>query len=98
VTIGTLSDDVLLEIFSLYLKEAYKAFGYERLESWRTLVHVCQRWRAVVFASPRRLKLRLVCTAGRSVREMLGIWPTLPIVVMDQERGPDDARADYEEC
>ncbi len=33
--------------------------------------HVCQKWRSVVFGSPRRLNLRLLCTKRTPVREML---------------------------
>lgn len=69
-------DDILLEIFSLYVDEA------EDVNEWHTLTHVCQSWRNVVFASPRRLDLRLLCTNRRPVKEMLDIWPTtLPIVI-----------------
>ena len=32
-----------------------------------------------MFAAPRRLGLRLVCTNGTRVKEMLDIWPALPI-------------------
>ena len=51
---------------------------------WYRLVHVCQRWRSLVFASPHRLDLRLVCTFNRPARlrkKVLEIWPTLPIAV-----------------
>jgi hypothetical protein len=90
-TIETIPDDLLLEIFGFYVEAAYWFYipnefhGIEYLEAWFTLVHVCRRWRSLVFASPRRLKLRLVCTRGRPVREMLDIWPTLPIVVDDED-------------
>ena len=85
-TIGVLPDDTLLEIFSFYVDEAYEhknAYRLKQLEVWCTLVHVCRRWRKIVFASPRRLNLRLVCTNRRPVRKMLDIWPTLPIVVQE---------------
>jgi hypothetical protein len=52
------------------------------VDKWHTLVHVCRRWRDVVFASPRRLNLRLLCRK-RPVREMLDIWPALPIEIED---------------
>jgi hypothetical protein len=52
---------------------------YQDFDAWHTLVHVCRTWRNVVFASPRRLDLRLVCRKDRSVRDMLDIWPALPI-------------------
>ena len=83
MTIDILPDDALLETFIFYLEEAYKADSADPLEAWHALVHVCQRWRRVVFASPRRLNLRLVCTSRKPVREMLDIWPTLPIVIQD---------------
>ena len=50
-------------------------------DAWHTLVHVCQRWRCLVFASPCRLRLQLFCTNRRPVKKMLDIWPTLPIVI-----------------
>jgi hypothetical protein len=51
------------------------------VEAWHTLVHVCRRWRNLVFASPRRLNLRIACTNETPVREKLDIWPPLPIVI-----------------
>ena len=50
---------------------------------WRALVHVCQRWRYLVFASPGHLNLRLECTIDTRSREMLGVWPPFPIVITD---------------
>jgi hypothetical protein len=69
-----LPDVALLEIFDFYEDEIW-------IESWHTLVHVCGKWRSLVFGSPRRLKLRLYCTARTPVRETLDVWPLLPIVV-----------------
>jgi hypothetical protein len=83
VTIGTLPDDALLEIFSFYVEVDDEDDRVSFLEDWQTLVHVCQRWRRVVFESPRRLNLKLVCTSRRPVKEMLHICPTLPIVIQD---------------
>jgi len=78
-TVGTLSDEVLLEIFTWFrcLDDLYE------MDAWHALVHVCQRWRHLVFASPRRLNLRLGYTPGRSVRKMLRIWPALPVSIWD---------------
>jgi hypothetical protein len=93
VAIETLFDDVLLEIFDLCLDkdediDPWYDVGNEEDErhsygAWYALAHVCQRWRYVVFASPRRLNLRLLCPRRRRVREMLGIWPAFPIVIWD---------------
>jgi hypothetical protein len=74
VTINMLPHVALLKIFDFYVDEAW-------IEEWYTLVHVCQKWRNIVFGSPRRLDLRLYCTAGTPMREMLDVWPLLPIVV-----------------
>ena len=71
VTIDALPSIALLEIFDFYLSELYA--------SWRTLVHVCRRWRKIVFKSPCRLNLELSCSFGRPVRTALDIWPPLPI-------------------
>jgi hypothetical protein len=51
------------------------------MSEWQRLVHVCRRWRHIIFASPRRLDLRLFCTYGTSVRNNLSCWPAFPIIV-----------------
>jgi hypothetical protein len=60
----------------------------EEAKAWQTLVHVCQKWRWAVFGSPRRLDLQLVCRSTTPVREMLDIWPPLPIVIEESEDDP----------
>ena len=45
------------------------------------MIQVCRRWRNIIFGSPRRLDLRLVCTNATPARTSLGIWPPFPIVV-----------------
>ena len=55
----------------------------KEIEKWQTLVHVCRRWRSVVFGSPRRLNLRLVCTTGTPARDTLDVWPSLPLLIQD---------------
>jgi len=63
----TLPGNVLLEIFNFYVVSSYS------IDIWHTLVHVCQRWRRyVVFASPRGLDMKLLCTEGRSVTKDAG--------------------------
>ena len=85
VTFGALPDDVLLETFELYLGNE-DTIGYDynhNYDGWQTLVHVCRRWRCIVFASPRHLDLKLYCTQHRSVNsKTLDIWPALPIVIL----------------
>ena len=85
VTIDNLPEVALLEIFDFYTVGGY-------IEGWQTLVHVCRKWRNVVFGSPRRLGLQLLCKARTPVRETLDVWPPLPIVISatdDEECGDD---------
>jgi hypothetical protein len=77
MAIDALADDVLLCVFDFYLAEV------SEVEAWHTLVHVCRRWRIVVFGSPRRLNLRIACN-GTLVGEKLDVWPALPIVISAQ--------------
>jgi hypothetical protein len=77
VTIETLSDDILLNIFRHYLDQDLDATP----RFWPTLTWVCQRWRQTVFASPLGLNLRLYCTYGTPVLKTLDCWPALPIVI-----------------
>jgi hypothetical protein len=86
-TIEKLSDDVLLESFDFYLNNE-TLHGRRIADKWHTLVHVCRRWRNVVFASLRRLDLRLLCRNDRPVRAMLDIWPALPINIRMESWGP----------
>jgi hypothetical protein len=76
VTIDILPDDVLLEIFSFYVAMKLNA------GAWRALIQVCQRWRGIVFVSPRRLDVRLVCSARTRVEDILAAWPNLPLLVL----------------
>jgi hypothetical protein len=51
------------------------------VEKWPTLVHVCRRWRSVVFGSPHRLDLQFVCTPRTPSRDTLDVWPALPLII-----------------
>ena len=79
-SIDMLPDDVLLEIFDFIVEEEGRR-GKVDFEKWHTLVHVCQRWRSLVFGSPRRLNLRLVCSQKTPARDTLDVWPTLPLFI-----------------
>jgi len=84
VTIDALPDDVLTETFEFCLgkDDPDHIDNGHKYDEWQTLVHVCRRWRCIVFASPRRLDIKLYCTQQRSVNsKMLDIWPALPIVI-----------------
>ncbi len=93
-----LPDDVLLEIFD-FCVVGYPDFlrsgvdprilfsssdvSKRTVEWWQPLVHVCRRWRGLVFRSPRRLNLRLYCTPGTVSKKTLDVWPALPLLIMD---------------
>ena len=88
ITIDDLPDDVLLAIFDFHVAED-KDLGLinitrrREIESWQALVHVCRRWRGLVFASPHRLNLRLFITPLTSARMSLNVWPALPLLIYD---------------
>ena len=82
IQIDVLPDDVLLGIFDFYEDTVGPSCEPKtRIEAWQTLVHVCRRWRNLIFGSPRRLNLRLFCTPKTPARDRLDIWPALPLVV-----------------
>jgi hypothetical protein len=62
----------------------------ERERAWQSLVHVCRRWRSIVFGSPRHLKLQLVCTERTRARDMLDVWPALPLAISCYRTGGVD--------
>ena len=94
VTINILPDDVLLHIFFIDKQEYYEDPGFffelelhRRLAPlptlpwrWHRLVHVCRRWRSIVFASPNYLDLRLICRPTTPIK-LTSIWPPLPIII-----------------
>jgi hypothetical protein len=79
ILVDKLHDDVLLAIFDSYVDGAQVA--KKAVEAWQTLVHVCRRWRSVIFESPRRLNLQLVCTSETPARDTLEVWPPLPLLI-----------------
>ena len=82
VVIDPLPDDVFLEVFDLCLRDPTE-YPAQRTRKWITLVHVCRRWRRIIFSSPRRLDLYLACICGTPVRQNLIYWPLiLPLVIV----------------
>jgi hypothetical protein len=81
IPIDILPDNVLLEIFNLCLGDPSN-LPIKRVNKWQRLVHVCQRWRRIIFESPRCLNLHLSCTYGTPVWKNLHFWPaTLPLTL-----------------
>jgi hypothetical protein len=79
-----LPDDVLVEIF--YFSQCIVNPVWFGDNTWHALVHVCRRWRYLVFASPRHLNLRLEYRGHRPMSEVLDAWPDLPISVSNRDR------------
>jgi hypothetical protein len=94
VTLGSLPEDVLLEMFDIYINTVsdgvYVVESETPSQKWQKLAHVCRRWRCIVFASPLRLNLELRCTSATPVRKLLDIWPDFPLVIelIDIEERP----------
>lgn len=94
-TIGVLADNVLLEIFYFY-QEFYRINPdiinpryrgpVMPLTEWRRLMHVCRRWRQIIFESSHRLNLQILCTHGNRFKKSLDIWPDFPIAIDDRSR------------
>ncbi|KAH9983233.1 hypothetical protein BJV74DRAFT_952571 [Russula compacta] len=89
-SIHILNDDVLLNIFYLYLPislpvdedHAYlvDVQGWHQ-ECWYKLAHICHRWRCLVLASASYLRLSLLCTYRMPVADMLAHSPPLPLII-----------------
>jgi hypothetical protein len=103
ITINMLHDNVLLEIFNLYVIEGFRfrhpsktrrrqggisLFETLRIQEWIMLVHICRRWRTIVFQSPHRLNLRLLCTYKTPARDTHDVWPPLPLWPSKRENTP----------
>ena len=88
VTIDMLPDTALLEIFDFCKVDTDVAPLGDYLSlwhwspRWKTLSQVCQKWRRVVFGSPLRLDIGIICTEKTPISTLLDVWPTLPIIVM----------------
>jgi F-box-like len=95
VTIDILPDDVLVEIFNLCVNIYYQLWETSR-NTWHPLVHVCRRWRYLVFASPRRLNLRLEYRGHRPMSEAMDAWPVLPVVISRVETSLRDLKSDQQ--
>ncbi len=89
-----LPNEILLEIF-----DCHRLATLENSSDpwkWHRLAHVCQRWRGLIFESPRRLDLRLVYTYKNPLRKSLDLWPDLPLSVWyprsprNQRLAPED--------
>jgi hypothetical protein len=91
ISIDILPDDILPVIFNFYVDANGETSSKGSTDRWQLLVHVCHRWRRIVFESPRRLNLQLGCTPGTPVRDALDIWPPLPLLIWSKSAQPTDS-------
>ena len=84
VTIDTLSDDCLLCIFDHYCRNSKDGGS----TWWHPLVHICRRWRHVVFSCPSYLNLQHVCKSKTHLKATLDVWPAFLI----------DIQASFDDC
>ena len=80
ISADTLPDDILLAIFYHYVNDEDQSEKQSE-RAWQSLVHVCRRWRSIIFASPRHLNLQLVCTSQTPAKDMLEVWPAFPLII-----------------
>lgn len=81
MSINILPDDVLLEVFDwCRIDGDPDQHPFDPVWKWHRLVHVCRRWRQIVFGSPLRLDLQILCTNGTPVRNLY-CWPPFPITI-----------------
>ena len=76
-----LPDIILLNIFDFWRIIEYPVRLWKSTWKWDRLVHVCQRWRQIVFASPNRLQIQLLCASGTPIKTHLSCWPAFPIIL-----------------
>jgi hypothetical protein len=82
--IDELPDEILLEIFDYYRQSFEHEFDpqlWHRKSGWFNLVHVCQKWRRIVLASPSRLHLRLHFTERSPPVTLLTHLTFLPVII-----------------
>ena len=83
-----LPDDILRGIFAFCLSSyrcPFNCHGYwlplKHTTEWQRLVHVCQRWRQIIYGSPRYFDLHLYCSVETHFRKSLSRWPEFPITI-----------------
>ncbi|KAI0262000.1 hypothetical protein BC834DRAFT_893569 [Gloeopeniophorella convolvens] len=89
-TIHSLPDTALLEIFYAYRDNNIARYmAYWRRQWWNILpAHVCRRWREVILASPKSLRLRMLCGVHLPMVDILCHSPPFPLIVNSLDFGP----------
>ena len=90
--IHLLDNDSLLQIFSHYRLE--NEDNWNLRQAWRNIVHVCRRWRNLIYDSSSHLDLCLLLTNDSPSIDTLGHLPPLPLVIDYSDRTQTIAQKD----
>ena len=97
MTIAMIPDEVMLDIFDFIRIINFSELGpHSYAWKWERLAHVCRRWRQIVFASPLRLHIQLLCKRGTPVRTHLSCWPASFPIAIDFHDGLTNRLVDEE--
>ena len=80
-------------MFGFYVNEGHVNYwDFHHPDKWRTLIHVCRRWRSLVFISPRHLKVQLsrLTTLWQAVGNDEGL--DVEVIDVEQEVGKGKAK------
>lgn len=89
-SIHILDDDSLIHVFYLYRlvhlggdEDDILDLGGNGVRErwWYKLAQICRRWRSIILGSASYLGLRLVCTNGTPVVDMLAHSPPFPLII-----------------
>jgi hypothetical protein len=103
--IHTLNDDVLMNVFYLYLLDVQDEdedengklkVHWDRQRWWYKPAQVCRQWRHLILASPSHLNLHLICTYGVPVADMLACSPPLPVTIYYWDKDRETTAEDEE--
>jgi F-box-like len=82
LTINSLPDEVLLDMFDSY-RQSTECYDYlwRNKYAWFNLAHVCRRWRTVMFASSSRLDLNVIMGPQKPGNIKTILSSHLPIII-----------------
>ncbi|KAI0261996.1 hypothetical protein BC834DRAFT_893539 [Gloeopeniophorella convolvens] len=90
--IHSLPDIALLEIFNVLRKIQSSDLPPGRRSPWHRLVpaHICSRWRKIILASPKYLRLTIYCGNSIHVAQILQYSPPFPLDIEYRLRGASE--------
>ena len=74
-----LEDDILLGVFNHHRLD--NNISWNARLGWRTLSHVCRRWRRLMYSSAFHLSMHIICKNGTPIVDMLNHFPPLPLLI-----------------